>query len=109
MRRSPTGAESKLWQRLRRRQLEGYKFRRQHIVAGFVVDFYCTTLQFAVEVDGPIHRYQQRYDQRRSQLLQAYGVAIVRFSSEAVMYDIEHVVALLRNYIQRRRQDCSLG
>lgn len=105
MRSNPTPAEAKLWQRLRRRQLEGYKFRRQHVIAGYVVDFYCPTLQLAVEVDGPIHQYRRRQDQRRSQILSEWGVKILRFSSEAVMNEIEQVVVSLQDFIQKQDTD----
>lgn len=100
MRRNPTPAEAKLWSRIRKRQLAGYKFRRQHIIAGFIVDFYCPTLQLVVEVDGPIHQFQPRQDAQRTRILQARGVRIVRFSSEAVIKDTDQVVLSLQRVIQ---------
>ena len=65
LRREPTQAERVLWQALRGRMLGGFKFRRQHIVAGFVVDLYCPTARLAIEVDGPVHESQQHYDEAR--------------------------------------------
>lgn len=55
LRRDMTSAEKKLWEALRKRRLNGLKFRRQHPVAQFILDFYCVERQLAVEVDGGVH------------------------------------------------------
>ena len=109
MRRNPTPAEAKLWNRIRKRQLAGFKFRRQHIIAGFIVDFYCPTLKLIVEVDGPIHRYQPSKDAWRTRILQARDLHVVRFSSEAVMDETEKVLLSLERTIHNRRQVCCPG
>lgn len=109
MRRNPTPAEAKLWSRIRKRQLAGFKFRRQHIIAGFIVDFYCPTLELIVEVDGPIHRYQPSQDAWRTRILQARGLHVVRFSSEAVMDETEKVLLSLERTIHNRRLVCCPG
>lgn len=54
-RKNPTKAEACLWEILRSKQLEGYKFRRQHPMKGYILDFYCPELKLAIEVDGQIH------------------------------------------------------
>mgnify|MGYP001770978009 FL=1 len=59
MRREPTPAEDKLWQKLRHKQILGYKFRRQHTIDRFIVDFYCGEARLVVEVDGEVHDYTQ--------------------------------------------------
>jgi very-short-patch-repair endonuclease len=61
MRRAPTPAEDALWQRIRGRQL-GMKFRRQHAIDRFIVDFYCLETALVVEVDGKIHEYTAAED-----------------------------------------------
>ncbi len=58
LRREPTREEALLWERLRRNQLDGLHFRRQQIIDGFIVDFYCHAAGLVVEVDGPIHTRQ---------------------------------------------------
>ena len=58
MRKEPTNAEALLWVRLRKRQLDGLKFRRQHIVQYFIVDFYCPRVKLVIEIDGPVHDVQ---------------------------------------------------
>ncbi len=63
MRTQPTPAEDILWQHLRNRQLLGYKFRRQHSIERFIVDFFCNQAGLVIEVDGPIQQYQKQEEQ----------------------------------------------
>ncbi len=92
-----TPAERALWQRLRRKQLDGWRFRRQHPVGNFVVDFFCAQARLVVEVDGPIHLRQQGYDEERIQLLdELKGYRVLRFTNEQVMNDIEIVLEEIR-------------
>ena len=65
LRRNMTPTEKKLWSRLRQNQLGGYHFRRQQIVAGFIIDFYCNQSRVAVEIDGGIHNSRRDYDAER--------------------------------------------
>jgi len=95
MRSNPTRAEAKLWSRLRNRQVNGLKFRRQHIIAGYIVDFYCPLLHLAVEVDGPHHLSQTVEDGLRDHLLGSYGVRVLRFDADAVMDEIDQVVEFI--------------
>lgn len=63
LRQQLTPAEAKLWEALRGHQLKGLKFRCQHPIGRFIVDFYCPSLKLVIEVDGSIHTQQQDYDQ----------------------------------------------
>jgi very-short-patch-repair endonuclease len=92
LRQALTPAEVKLWSALRRRQLAGLKFRCQHPVGQFILDFYCPTCKLVVEVDGKIHEQQTEYDQARTHYLQAYGYRILRFSNQQVFSDLEAVL-----------------
>jgi|OpeIllAssembly_1097287.scaffolds.fasta_scaffold231791_1 very-short-patch-repair endonuclease len=85
MRKAPTESEAVLWSALRCRQLDGFKFRRQHIIAGYIVDFYCPALQLAVEIDGPIHIRRRAADRERTTVLQALGVTLLRLTAEQVL------------------------
>ncbi|HEX8996748.1 MAG TPA: DUF559 domain-containing protein [Ktedonobacterales bacterium] len=91
-RRNPTPAEQLLWAHLRGGQLAGARFRRQHFIAGFIVDFYCHSARLVVEVDGGIHRGQAKEDALREQALLDFGLNIVRFSNDAVMGDMTGVL-----------------
>jgi very-short-patch-repair endonuclease len=104
LRRASTKAERKLWSVLQRAQMSGFSFRRQHPIGDYVVDFYCTRLRLAVEVDGGQHNFQRQQisDERRTRWLQAKGVTVLRFWNNEVMENIEgvwaevaHAVALL--------------
>ena len=89
MRRDPTDAEKKLWHLLRRKQLAGFKFRRQVPVAGYILDFYCLNAGLAVEADGGQHldKPSKRYDTRRAEILAARGVRVLRFPDDVVLKD----------------------
>jgi len=95
MRRHSTPAEARLWSVLRGRQLGGWKFRRQHVVVGYVVDFYCAELRVVVEVDGPVHDELRAEDEAREADLRRAGAEVVRFSNDAVLYQLRDVLRVL--------------
>ena len=97
MRRAPTLAEDLLWQCLRGGKVGGLKFRRQHAVGKFIVDFYGVGAGLVIEVDGPIHDYQRDRDEERQAHLEALGLRVLRFTNEEVMSNIEQVVAAIRD------------
>jgi very-short-patch-repair endonuclease len=82
LRKTLTPAEQQLWQALRGGKLAGLKFRRQHPVGNFILDFYCAAHKLVVEVDGGIHETQIEYDAARTTELESYGYTIVRFMNE---------------------------
>ncbi|MEP6795768.1 MAG: endonuclease domain-containing protein [Saprospiraceae bacterium] len=93
LRRNPTLAEDKLWQRLRGKQT-WYKFRRQHPMVDYVADFYCHALQYVIEVDGSIHQDQTKQieDENKDINLESYGCSVQRFTNDQVLNDIETVM-----------------
>ena len=93
-----TPAEKLLWQEVRAKKL-GVRFRRQQIIAGFIVDFYCHKAALVVEVDGDIHDLQQEEDARREKVLREMGLTIVRFRNEDVIQDLPTVVVRIRSLI----------
>jgi very-short-patch-repair endonuclease len=95
MRANPTDAERVLWARLRNKQLGGHKFRRQHVMRPFIVDFYCAAKKLVVEVDGDVHDEgeQQAKDEARAEYLEReYGIEVVRFSNEEVVANTREVL-----------------
>ena len=84
LRRDMTSAENILWQELRANKL-GIHFRRQQVIAGFIVDFYCHKSALVVEVDGDIHDLQKDDDARRENVLREMGLRIVRFKNDEVL------------------------
>lgn len=79
LRRSQTDAERKLWTRLRARQVNGLKFRRQHPIGRYIVDFCCPEHQLVVELDGGHHARQARADEHRTKFLVQLGYRVLRF------------------------------
>jgi very-short-patch-repair endonuclease len=86
LRRLSTATERKLWYWLRHRYLSGYKFRRQHPLDGYILDFYCAELKLCIEVDGESHDTDERalYDARRTQFLATRGIAVVRLLNDYI-------------------------
>jgi 5-methyltetrahydrofolate--homocysteine methyltransferase len=98
MRHQPTRAEDVLWQWLRNRRVGGAKFRRQHTIKKFIVDFVCIEQHLIIEVDGSIHEQpeQAEYDQQRQALLESYGFRVLRFTNAEVLQSTEEVVNVIR-------------
>lgn len=92
MRREPTPAEDRLWQRLRKRQVLRLKFRRQHAIDRFIVDFYCAEAGLVVEIDGPIHAYRQEEDSVRQEFLESLGLRVLQFRNQEVLDSLDGVV-----------------
>ena len=89
-----TEAEKYLWKRIRKKQINGLRFRRQYSVKGFVLDFYCPEIKLAIEIDGEYHYkgYQPIYDRERQRLLEWLGISFIRFRNNEVMENIEKVL-----------------
>ena len=94
LRSSSTDAEGRLWYFLRANRFGGAKFRRQHPVGRYVLDFYCHATRLAIEVDGGQHAEpsQARHDRDRERRLSAEGVRILRFWDHEVLGEIEPVL-----------------
>jgi very-short-patch-repair endonuclease len=100
MRRNPTPAESRLWKALRNRALNGWKFRQQHPIGPFIVDFYCAAARLVVEVDGPIHDDLSEWDRERESWLHGSGLRIVRVSNDQVMDDLAGVLEGISTHLK---------
>ncbi|MCS7301595.1 MAG: rRNA maturation RNAse YbeY, partial [Fimbriimonadales bacterium] len=99
-RREPTPAEKRLWKYLRNRQLLGFKFRRQHTIERFIVDFYCPEAKLVIEVDGEIHDYTPEEDRIRQAFLEFNGFRVLRFRNEEVFYQIQDVLKRIRQALE---------
>ena len=93
LRRQMTWEENALWQHLRANRLQGLHFRRQQVIDGFIVDFYCHAAGLVVEVDGQVHEGQAEYDLERDRVLCARGLRIVRVRNEEIWGDLDGVLA----------------
>ena len=95
LRRDMTPAEKLLWQEVRAMKL-GVRFRRQQVIQGFIVDFYCHRVGLVVEVDGDVHDLQQEEDARREKVLSEMGARVVRFGDDEVVRDLSMVVGKIK-------------
>jgi very-short-patch-repair endonuclease len=102
LRQKLTPAESHLWQALKNRQLDGLRFRCQHPVGQFILDFYCPACKLAIEVDGDIHLKQTQKDAARTELLKTYGYQVLRFSNEEILTDLNRVLKVIKNAASKR-------
>ena len=99
LRSTPTDAERKLWQCLRGGQLDGLKFRRQHPVPPYVVDFYCEVLRLVIELDGSQHNEER--DAARTRFLQSQGLTVLRFWDNDALMQTESVVQAIFDFASR--------
>lgn len=98
---SMTKAEKILWEVLRNKKLDGLKFRRQHPISRFIVDFYCHNLKFVIELDGGIHldAHVKENDINRQIEIESLGLKVIRFKNEEVILNITKVLAEIREFI----------
>jgi len=103
LRKKMTEAEKKVWKELRNRNLSGYKFRRQHPVGQYIVDFYCPGRGLVIEIDGGIHNEPEKHekDQNRQAELDRLGLKVIRFTNEEVQGDIENVMLKIEQALKK--------
>jgi adenine-specific DNA-methyltransferase len=96
LRKRPTDAERALWRQVRWRQIDGYKFRRQHPIGPYIVDFVCLERNVIVEVDGGQHAVRVQQDAERTAWLERVGYRVVRFWDHEVLTELESVKEAIR-------------
>ena len=97
LRKQQTPAEKLLWRWLRGRRFSGFKFRRQHPMGNYVLDFYCCEARFNIELDGGGHndRAQELQDKRRDAFLKAQGILVLRFSNSSLLENADGVRTMM--------------
>ncbi len=98
LRNNSTSAEKNLWTFLKSKQLLGRKFRRQHGIGNYIVDFYCASEKLIIELDGEVHDHPDQiiYDLRRDKYLKKLGFKILRINNELVFCNVPEVLRLIR-------------
>ena len=104
MRKEPTPAEKRLWQQLRGNRL-GVRFRRQHAIDRFIVDFYSRAASLVIEVDGSIHQYSEAEDAVRQEFLQSLGLRVIRFTNDEIEHEIDAVLSQIATGIAEQQRD----
>ena len=103
LRNNETDAEKILWEKLRNNQIKGLKFRRQHPINLYIVDFYCHKLKLIIELDGDYHslREQVSKDIERTEALSLMGLEVIRFKNDEVLNDIDSVLLRITSWIEK--------
>jgi len=101
LRKTMTTTEKIIWPELRNRSLAGIKFRRQHPVSRYIVDFFCLEKELVIEIDGGIHQVEEvkEKDDNRTAELERLGLTVLRFTNEEVINDIEGVMKRIEEFL----------
>ena len=104
LRKRLTAAEAVLWSLLKNKQLDGRKFRRQHSVDRYILDFYCPSERLAIELDGENHFTAEGmlYDENRTRYLQSINIRVIRFENEEVFQSPQGVLAEIRRWFSNK-------
>lgn len=104
LRNNGTSAEAFLWKHLSKSQLEGRKFRRQHSIGNYIVDFYCPKEKLIIELDGEVHNNSksQKYDQKRTKYLRKLGFTVIRFENKMVFDHLPSVLKDIKDHFEER-------
>jgi len=100
LRQEQTNCEDIVWNVLRNRRFCNLKFKRQHILRGFVIDFYCYELKLAIEIDGKIHEDQKEYDKFRQNEIELKGITFIRITNEEIRKDINILLNKIHNILK---------
>ena len=95
LRQKMTEAEIVLWRSLKANRFLDYHFRRQQIIRGYIVDFYCHAVGLVIEVDGPVHEYQEQEDAKRDQTLTEIGARVLHFKNAEVLTELNRVLDVI--------------
>lgn len=104
-RKNPTKAERIIWRYLRDKKIFSEKFRRQHPLYHFIVDFYCHSKKLIIEIDGEVHQFTFVRDQARDKLFQDHGYHILHFTNEEVFFHIDQVLVSIHQALSSEERD----
>ncbi len=93
-----TETKKLLWARLNNKQISGFKFRRQHPINQFIVDFYCHKAKLVIEIDGKIHEQKEvaEHDEGREYMLKGFGLEVLRFTNQEIETNLENVISQIQ-------------
>jgi very-short-patch-repair endonuclease len=107
LRKNATDCERILWRHLRNRKFAAHKFRRQHPIDPYILDFYCPGVKLAIELDGSGHSYRlpEKRDQARAEFLERQGIAVIRFWNHQVREELDSVLESIWETLENRRRN----
>jgi very-short-patch-repair endonuclease len=100
MRHEPVNTEKLFWPEVRNRKLGGFKFKRQVLIGGYIVDFVCLDEKLIVELDGPLHAERTEYDRNRDAVLRKLGYRVLRFTNDDVGGDFAAVLVTILQFLR---------
>jgi len=101
-RKNPTEAEDKMWKDFLSRDKTGFRFVRQKPIHRFILDFYCSKLNLAIEIDGGSHNKKKGTDEMRDRFLYQIGINTIRFTNDEVLNKPEHIKSILNPFLSKR-------
>jgi very-short-patch-repair endonuclease len=104
LRKNPTPAEKKLWSRLKDRQVNGVKFRRQHAIGNYIPDFCAIKEKLIIELDGSQHLEQEEYDNERTKYFESLGYKVIRFWNNQIMNDMNSVILAITYALEENQK-----
>lgn len=104
LRRNMTNHEKKVWNRIKNKQLLNQKFRRQHTISSYILDFFCVRCKLSIEIDGTTHENSDQidYDKHRTEYLNEIGIIELRFRNEEVDHDLDGMLNKICDFIKNR-------
>ena len=106
LRKIMPSAEILVWNKLRAKQLFGYKFRRQYSVGPYILDFYCPEFRLAIEIDGDSHAgSEQKYDQQRQSFVESFGIRFLRFTNSQVYESLDSLIESIAEKIEELKKN----
>jgi very-short-patch-repair endonuclease len=100
LRKNMTPAEELLWEKLKGKQIAGVRFRRQHPISRYIVDFYCHAAKLVIELDGKIHLAKKEQDIERTKEIENLGIQLIRFNNEEVEKNCDTVAAAITEKVK---------
>lgn len=103
LRNNSTPAEAFLWRYLKSKKLCGRRFNRQHSIKNYIVDFYCAAEKLVIELDGAVHQSPkaQKYDKKRTEILNELGYTVIRFENKMVFENLESVLSEISEHFKQ--------
>ena len=99
LRKEQTKAEKIVWELLRKRKFMNLKFRRQHVIEGFILDFYCHEMKLGIEIDGGIHSRRKDYDRLRQEVIESESIIIIRVTNREIAENKRSVLEKIKEAI----------
>lgn len=94
-----------LWNKLKRQQVLGYDFARQKPIDNYIVDFFCTKLRLAIEIDGATHSNKEKYDEERQKKLESLGIKFLRFTEAQIRGNLWAALENIEEWIKNNKEE----